>query len=266
MKLDVRPSTWRRGLRIFGGRLFSLAENNNDPRFAYNGELWLLRHLLAAHVAKKTKRPFVACDAGANVGGYTRNILQEAKYANCPVEVHVFEPSPLCLDALRGAFGATPAVRIVGAALADQAGEASLFAGKTGSSLASLVSRPVLAAEMESTLRVPLLLLGDYMKAQAITHIDLLKLDVEGSELPALRGLNEQLRPEIIDVIQFEYGGATLDGDTTLREIYELLVGRGYVLAKLFPHALEIRSYSAWMENYAYANYVALAPHWAAGR
>lgn len=264
MNLCERSPFWRRAGRALGGRLFCLAENNNDPRFAHNGELWLLRHLLAAHAAIGTNTPFVACDAGANVGDYTRNILREAQGANCPVAVHAFEPSPLCLDALRHAFGATPAVRIVGVALADRAGEASLFAGKTGSTLASLVPRSVLTPETESTLRVPLLLLGDYMKAQAITHVDLLKLDVEGSELPALRGLNEQLRPEIIDVIQFEYGGATLDGGTTLREIYELLVGRGYVLAKLFPRALEIRSYSAWMENYAYANYVALAPRWAA--
>jgi FkbM family methyltransferase len=266
MNLREHSPFWRRAARTLGGRLFCFAENNNDPRFAHNGELWLLRRLLAAHVATRAKGPFVACDAGANVGDYTRHILQEAKCADHPVEVHVFEPSPRCLDALRGVFGDAPAVRIVGAALADRAGEVSLFAGKTGSTLASLVPRPLLAAEAESTLRVPLLLLGDYMKAQAITHIDLLKLDVEGSEMAALRGLGGQLRPEIIDVIQFEYGGATLDAGATLREIYELLAGRGYVLAKLFPHALEVRSYGAWMENYAYANYVALAPRWAASR
>ena len=262
MNLREHSPLWRRFARMLSRQLFRLAENNDDPRFGHNGELWLLRHLLAAYAAIRAKRPFVACDAGANLGAYTRKILQEAQCANCPVEVHAFEPSLRCLDALRGAFGATSAVHIVGAALADRTGEASLFAGDTGSSLASLVPRPVLAAEMESTLRVPLRLLGDYMKTQAIGHIDLLKLDVEGSELAALRGLGEQLHPEIVDVIQFEYGGATLDGGTTLREIYELLAGRGYMLAKLFPRALEVRSYRAWMENYAYANYVALAPRW----
>lgn len=266
MNLRKHTPFWRRAARMLGRRLFCLAENNNDPRIVHNGELWLLRHLLAVHATTTAKGPFVACDAGANVGDYTRNILREAQGANCPVEVHVFEPSPSCLDVLRGAFGATPAVRIVGAALADHAGEASLFAGKTGSSLASLVRRSVLATETESTLRVPLLLLGDYMKAQAIPHIDLLKLDVEGSELPALRGLGEHLQPDMVDVIQFEYGGATLDAGATLRDLYGLLTSRGYVFAKLFPHALEVRNYSEWMENYAYANYVALAPRWAASR
>jgi FkbM family methyltransferase len=266
MKLQRRSSIWRRGLRVLGGRLFDFAENNSRPRMEHNGERWLLRQLLTAHAAGANAGPFVVYDAGANAGSYTQAVLAEARRTGCPVEVHAFEPSPRCLDILRGAFGATPAVRIVGAALADRAGEASLFAGKTGSTLASLVPRPVLAVETESTLRVPLLLLGDYLKAQAIARVDLLKLDVEGSELAALRGLGEQLCPDIIAAIQFEYGGATLDGGTTLREIYELLAGRGYVLAKLFPHALEVRSYNAWMENYAYANYVALAPRWAASR
>src|SRR5262249_29672132 len=92
------------------------------------------------------------------------------------------------------------------------------------------------------------------------TRIDLLKLDVEGSELAALQGLAGRLRPDVVDAIQFEYGGTALDAGTTLRDSYRLLTGHGYVLAKLFPRALEVRSYRPWMEHYAYANYVALSP------
>jgi hypothetical protein len=45
-----------------------------------------------------------------------------------------------------------------------------------------------------------------------------------------------------------------------LKDFYDLLSLRGYVVAKLFPRALEVRSYKSWMENYAYANYVAASP------
>jgi Methyltransferase FkbM domain len=151
-------------------------------------------------------------------------------------------------------------VRIVGAALSDRAGEASLHDGAAGGSQASLVARDGRGAEASATITVPLIRLGDYLEEQAIGRVDLLKLDVEGSELAALRGLGERLRPEIVDAIQFEYGGTALDAGTTLREAYRLLEARGYVLAKLFPRALEVRGYRAWMEHYAYANYVALAP------
>ena len=94
------------------------------------------------------------------------------------------------------------------------------------------------------------------------TYVRAMKLDVEGHEVAALRGLGERLRPETVDVIQFEYGGAALDAGTTLRDLYRLLEGRGYALAKLFPRALELRDYRPWAEHFSYANYVALAPRW----
>lgn len=261
MKLRESSPWWRRVARTLGRQLFRLAENNDDPRLDHNGELWLLRRLLAAHAAEG-QRPFVVGDGGANRGDYTRVILREARAAGRAVEVHVFEPSPHCVDELRRAFGAERAVHITGAALADHPGEAALFSGRQGSSQASLVPRPLLAPAAAETIQVPQLRLGDYLAAHAVPHLDLLKLDIEGSELAALRGLGERLRPEVIDVIQFEYGGTTADAGTTLREAYELLEARGYLLAKLFPRALELRAYRTWMENYAYANYVALAPRW----
>jgi hypothetical protein len=98
------------------------------------------------------------------------------------------------------------------------------------------------------------------MAKENINHLDLLKIDIEGSELAALRGLGEQLEPLLVEVIQFEYGGTALDAGITLRDLYQLLCERGYVIAKLLPRALELRSYQPWMEHYAYANYVALSP------
>jgi hypothetical protein len=90
----------------------------------------------------------------------------------------------------------------------------------------------------------------------------LLKLDIEGFELAALRGAGERLTPQFIDVVQFEYGGTTMDAGATLRDLYGLLEVRGYAVAKLFPSAVEVRKYATWMEHYAYANYVALSPRW----
>jgi FkbM family methyltransferase len=264
MKLRAQSPLWRRVARLLGRQLFRLAENNDDPRFSRNGEGWLLRRLLAEHARTGAARAFVVFDAGANTGGYTREVLAAARLAGCGVAVHAFEPSPHCLDGLHRNFGAEPAVRVIGAALADRTGAAALHDGRAGSSQASLVPRDVLSGDPAAAITVPLLRLGDYLEAHAVAHIDLLKLDIEGSELAALRGLGDRLRPDLIDVIQFEYGGATIDAGTTLRDLYRLLTARGYVVAKLFPRALEVRSYRPWMEHYAYANYVALSPRWLA--
>jgi FkbM family methyltransferase len=266
MKLREHFPFWRRAARALGRRLFDFAENNCRPHLERNGERWLLRQLLAAHAAGAKARPFVVCDAGANAGGYTEMVLQEARRIPGGVEVHAFEPSPHCLKELRRRFAGESAVHIASAALADQAGEATLFSGQSGSTLASLVVRGGAAGSDGSDVRVPLLRLEDYIKAHGLGPIDMLKLDIEGMELAALRGLGECLRPDIIDAIQFEYGGATLDAGVTLRNFYQLLEPHGYILAKLFPHALERRDYADWMEHFTYANYVALAPRWAAGQ
>jgi len=101
--------------------------------------------------------------------------------------------------------------------------------------------------------------LDDYCDSASLRQVNLLKLDIEGSELLALKGLGKYLNPDIISTVQFEYGGTTLDAGATLRDLYDLLTSMGYVLAKLLPDALEIRSYSAWMEHYDYANYVAMS-------
>jgi FkbM family methyltransferase len=255
----ARMPLGRRLLRQAGMRLFRFAENNEDLRIDHNGEGWLLRELCRRRVAAGSGRPLVVFDAGANRGGYTQALLAAARGTGCPVEAHLFEPAPACLEILRGEFARETAVRIVAAAVGETRGEAVLFGGSAGSPLASLVQRPEHAAAAAST-RVPVIRLGDYLAEQGVARVDLLKLDVEGLELAALRGLGENLRPAVIGMIQFEYGGTNLDARTSLRDLYALLTARGYVLAKLLPRALEVRPYYPWMENHAYANYVALTP------
>ena len=265
MKLRERSPLWRRAARLIGRQLFHVAENNDDPRPERNGERWLLGEILAPRAGEETPRR-VIFDVGANVGEYSRLVLSVAEQRRQPVELHMFEPSPRCLEALRREFAARPDVRIVGAAASDRAGVAALHGGAAGSSQASLVARAGVSGAAGDAIEVPLLRIGDYLAENGVARVDLLKLDVEGSELTALLGLGERLRPDVVDVIQFEYGGTAVDAGITLRDLYRLLEARGYLVAKLFPTAVELRGYRSWMEHYAYANYVALAPRWRAGR
>ncbi len=253
-------------MRALGQRCLRWAENNDEPRITHNGEQWLLRALLSAHTSRSVTQPFVVFDVGANAGGYTRVVLDEARLAGGVVEVHAFEPSPVAAANLRQAIPLSAPVRVVGVALSDWTGEAPLYAGGLGSSQASLVERHTTAARKGVEVRVPVQRLDDYLLQHSLPRVDLLKLDVEGLELAVLRGLGQRLQPGVVDVIQFEYGGTTRDARGSLRELHDLLVGHGYVFAKLFPTAVEVRSYGEWMDNFSYANYVALAPRWVAGR
>lgn len=261
MNIRRKSSLGERIGRKLGRSLFRWAENNDDARMDHNGERWLLRELLRAHVARTESCPFVAFDVGANVGDYTRAMLDEARAARAAIKVHAFEPSPASAARLRQSIR-TESVRIMEVALSDHTGEGTLHGGQAGSSHASLFERPLESHVRDGLVRVPVQRLDDYLRGQAVTRVDLLKLDTEGSELAVLQGLGEYLRPEVVDAIQFEYGGTTRDAGVALRDLHDILVARGFIFAKLFPHSVEVRSYNEWMDNFAFANYVALAPRW----
>ncbi len=254
MRTRANSPFWRRCIRAGALRLFHAVENNDDARFCRNGEAWLLREL-AATWARESAQP-VVFDVGANVGDYTQRVLAETARAGVRITVHAVEPSVRCIDELTRRFRGRAEVHVHRAAVGDCARTMRLHATSSGSSLASLIARP--GADDNAGEDVAVITLESLLNGAGVFRVDLLKLDVEGFELSALRGLGEWLDPGRVSVIQFEYGGTTLDARASLREIDGLLRIRGYQLAKLFPRALELRQYAPWMDHFCYANFIAL--------
>jgi hypothetical protein len=62
-----------------------------------------------------------------------------------------------------------------------------------------------------------------------------------------------------IDFMQFEYGGCYLDAKTTLKQAYDYLTERGYVVFKLCSKGLiHINRWDDKLEDYVYSNYFVL--------
>lgn len=262
MKIENKRPLWRKLVRGIGSRRENLAENNAEWQMEKNGELWLLRTLLAIHGRQYAGSPFIAIDGGANKGEYTKNILDASVHAGC-AEVHAFDPSPAYVAHLSRLFAGRESVHIIAAAIGESGGRTTLYTDATGSSVSSLFLRPLFLETGGMTpVEVKTATLGGYIQECAIDHIPLLKLDIEGGEMGALRGLGEQLRPDKIDVIQFEYGGSALDAGWTLKEAASFLETKGFIFGKLFNGGIELRRYAEWMENYRYANYLGLSPKW----
>lgn len=260
MKIRKHTPFWRRAVRKCGRLLFDLAENENVWDIADNGELWLIAALMARGSPRDASRPLTVFDVGANIGDYTAAALQQADRRRRALSVYALEPSARSADRLRARFAGDPRVVVVEVAAGRQAGIARLHGGASGTSQASLISRDVLAGS--AAIDVTVMRLEDCLRERSIERVDLLKLDVEGFELAALEGLGSKLRPEAVDVIQFEYGGTTLDAGATLRELYRLLSHAGYLIGKLLPRAIDIRPYDPGMEHFSYCNFVALSPRW----
>ena len=96
------------------------------------------------------------------------------------------------------------------------------------------------------------------MKKHGITHVDFLKLDVEGAENRVLQGFANALQDRLIDVIQFEYGRANIISKFLLYDFYVLFQKYGYKVGKIYPNYVDFREYSSDDENFLGPNYLAV--------
>lgn len=113
--------------------------------------------------------------------------------------------------------------------------------------------------ESPQIVTVPVETLDNFVKDQAISKIDFLKIDTEGSELNVLMGAQQSLAQGRIRQIQFEYGGTYKDAKITLRQVYTLLRKNGFKIFRIASDKLiPISSWNEALENYRYSNYLAI--------
>jgi FkbM family methyltransferase len=158
-------------------------------------------------------------DLGANVGMFT--VQQALRGAH----VFAFEPNPDCYRRLRRAVEANHAGHLVATypvALGAASGTATLMVGKS-SGAGSLFFHQDNRDPDARRYVVPLMTLDEAVLTLGISHIDLLKIDVEKAELDVLEG-SRRILP-LIDRIVMEYHSRELAVAAR-----ELLIGAGFEL------------------------------------
>lgn len=211
-------------------------DNNFDRKT--NGEYRLLRFLMP--------RSKIVFDVGANVGEYAREMLA----INPAVTIHAFEPDP-------EAFSQLQKLSIIAnnVALGDTAGERTLYRGdekSTHNSFYQVHAAPLAPIEVETTT------LDAYCRNAGISHIDFLKVDVEGFEFQVLKGATSMLEQSAIDYIQFEFSGATIESRTFLRDFIKLFQRYGYGLYRVKATSVEAVEYRPDKERFTLTNYLAV--------
>ena len=200
-------------------------------------------------------------DIGANIGEYTNLLETYATQHNITTNIHLFEPTTSCFNILSKKYSDKKHIILNNFGVSDQDNTAIIYYDKEKSGLASLYQRNLESYDIKlnKTEKVKIKRLDQYIEEKEIKHIDFIKIDIEGHELNAFKGIGKYLNADFIDYIQFEYGGANLDSGTSLMELFKYLHERGFRLAKVLTNGLEIRNYLPYMENYNYANYVAIS-------
>jgi FkbM family methyltransferase len=178
------------------------------------------------HVSPKT-----LIDVGANKGQFsllTRFIVPD-------VEIEAFEPLESESSVYRSVLG--PSARLHRLALGESASESTFFVASRPDS-SSLCApgegqKAAYGVETKAKIRVPVARLCDVLDLSNLPHPIMLKLDVQGGELSALKGAEAAF--PLIDFIYCETSYVRLyDGDSLVNEIIDYLLRKDFALRGVF--------------------------------
>jgi FkbM family methyltransferase len=212
-----------------------------------NGEVWLLSTLAAFPLS-------CFIDAGANFGDWTSAVKQCFPSST----VHSFEVHPQTFARLSQCTAGLSGVNPVNMGLSDRSEDLQLHCFGDQAGLTSAVDFPHPENVQRKTITGKVTSGDSYVSEKRIGHIDFLKIDVEGMEDKVLRGFEETISHDAIDIIQFEYGRVNIVTHFLLRDFYEYLEARGYVIGKIYPGYVDFRPYSVDFEDFRGPNYLAI--------
>jgi len=163
----------------------------------------------------------VVIDVGAHLGLIS---VSAAMLTGRGGKIYAFEPTPATFNILKqvvslNGFGET--IICIQNAVSNKAGETEFFINpQEGSNANSLVEE---ARPGRHTVKINVTSIDEFVKENSLTHLGILKIDAEGSELQVLEGALETLkllRPRIILAI---HPALILKNKNTLTEIYDLI-------------------------------------------
>lgn len=177
-------------------------------------------------------------DVGANVGQTVGSY--RSRFPNAVI--HSFEPFEESFQKLKKHCASIEKVHAHHLAIADTIGTAELHTH--GDSVAnsllpnaetSDLALPSSMSESKGTALVPITTLDAFCADQKIDHIDILKMDIQGAELKALRGASDLLARGAIDLIYTEvWFSRHYEGQADFCELRAYLSNFGFRLYHLY--------------------------------
>ena len=161
-------------------------------------------------------------DVGANFGLLSFGLAGQHGGA---IDCHLFEPNPRLVEAISRSRALYPQMRctVNQVAVADVVGEVRFAIDDRQSGVSHI------STAQENGVVVPAITLDGYIASAGLEQVDMLKLDVEGFELTALRGATESLMSRRIRTVYFEYFEKYLVRVAPPEELIAFLAAQGFV-------------------------------------
>lgn len=139
------------------------------------------------------KPGMIFIDAGANMGLYS---LFAARRVGPAGTVIAIEPSGREFEIVKKNVGlnALTNVRIIRIALSDRAAEVELSVAPLGNSGHNTLGAFGYDTPLDHREPVEAVRLDDLVRGEGLTRVDVIKMDIEGGEMAALRGMGETLK------------------------------------------------------------------------
>lgn len=195
----------------------------------------------------------IAFDIGANKGIYSSALLK-----NFPnIKLFLFEPSSHNFNYLKTFFSRNENVNIYKNAVGNIQGKQALYSNFEGSGLASLTKRELtyLNIKFDHEETVQTIKLDSFLKN--MTHVDFIKIDVEGHELEVLNGIGEHIKK--VKCIQFEFGGCNISTRTFFKDFYDFFHKHNFTLYRISPLCtIKLKNYREEYEFFKTTNYICI--------
>jgi FkbM family methyltransferase len=196
-------TNWLKHLKPHSGQrpVFVLPPEGVEPR-GFHG-----KSAFADQVNLIGRDANVIFDIGANCGQTTERYLDLFRTAT----IHSFEPFPPSYTQLTRRFPDYDRLRCYPLAVSDGVGKRSFhtFTNSVTNSLLPAVAdvyKFVEPGEMEDTgvITVESVTIDEFCRREQIAHIDILKLDIQGGDVQALRGAETMLSQERVGLVYAE--------------------------------------------------------------
>jgi FkbM family methyltransferase len=215
-----------------------------------------IRQEVAVALRSLGHAPRLVIDVGGNRGEYAA--AMQARASDC--EIVIFEPARFNIDRLRHRFSDARNIHVEPYGLSDSQQDAVLFANEPGSGAASLSRRNLahFGVEFDQEEAIKLITLDNYWTENLDSRaIDIIKLDIEGHELQALRGGRKAIAST--SVVQFEFGGCNIDSRTFFQDFFYFFRDAGFDIFRISPVGLEyIAKYTEDTETFMTTNFLAV--------